>query len=146
MLQSGRVVLEDGVEVGCNAAVDRPAAGETRIGRNTKIDNLVQVGHGTRTGHNCLMAGQSGIAGSSRLGNWVILAGQSGLTNQVNMGDRAIATAKAGVHNDVSPGEIVTGVPAIPHKLFLKAAAVYSRLPEMYQTLRRLQQQMGGSK
>ncbi len=141
MEQSGYVVLEDGVEVGCNSAIDRPAVGETRIMRNTKIDNLVQIAHGCTIGENCALSSQVGLAGRATLGKQVILAGQVGLSNDVTMGDRAIATAKAGIHKDVPPGEIVSGYPAIPNKLWLKISAVYNRLPEIYQTLRALKRQ-----
>jgi UDP-3-O-[3-hydroxymyristoyl] glucosamine N-acyltransferase len=142
MEQSGCTVLEDGVEVGCNSTIDRPAVGETRIGQNTKIDNLVQVGHGCQVGKNCAFAAHVGMAGGVKIGNNVILAGQVGIANQATIGDGAIATAKAGIHSDVAPGAIVTGVPAIPHKLFLKAAAVYNRLPEMYQSLKQIQRKL----
>lgn len=142
MQQSGYVVLADGVEIGCNTTVDRPALGTTEIGRNTKIDNLVHVAHGCQVGENCIMAGQVGLAGAVTVGNRVILAGQVGIVDHVKIGDGAIGSAKAGIHNDVEPGAIVTGVPAIPHKLFVKATAVFNRLPEMYQTLRQLQKQL----
>lgn len=142
MEQSGCTVLEDGVEVGCNSTIDRPAVGETRIGQNTKIDNLVHVGHGCQVGKNCAFAAHVGMAGGVKIGNNVILAGQVGIANQAKIGDGAIATAKAGIHSDVAPGAIVTGVPAIPHKLFLKAAAVYNRLPEMYQSLKQIQRKL----
>ena len=142
MEQSGCTVLEDGVEVGCNTTIDRPAVGETRVARNTKIDNLVQIGHGCQIGENCAMASQVGLAGGVKVGNRVILAGQVGIANQAKIGDGAIASAKAGIHNDVEPGAIVSGIPALPHKLFLRVAAVYSRLPEMYQTLKQLQRRL----
>jgi UDP-3-O-[3-hydroxymyristoyl] glucosamine N-acyltransferase len=143
MEQSGYTVLEDGVEVGCNTAIDRPAVGETRIGKNTKIDNLVQIGHGSQIGAGCAIAGQVGMAGGVKIGNRVILAGQVGIANQVKIGDGAIASAQSGVHSDIAPGEIVSGSPAIPHKLYLKVSAIYSRLPEIYQKLKQLQRQLG---
>ena len=146
MEQSGCTVLEDGVEVGCNSTIDRPAVGETRVGRNTKIDNLVQIGHGCQVGKNCAFAAQVGMAGGVKVGNGVILAGQAGIANQAKIGDGAIASAKAGIHNDVEPGAIVSGIPALPHKHFLKVAAVYSRLPEIYQTLKQLQRRLEAKK
>lgn len=146
MEQSGCTVLEDGVEVGCNTTIDRPAVGETRVARNTKIDNLVQIGHGCQIGENCALAAQVGMAGGVKVGNRVILAGQVGIANQAKIGDGAIASAKAGIHNDVEPGAIVSGSPAVPHKLFLKASAIYNRLPEMYQTLKQLQRHLEAKK
>ena len=146
MEQSGCTVLEDGVEVGCNTTIDRPAVGETRVARNTKIDNLVQIAHGCQVGQNCAFAAQVGMAGGVKVGNRVILAGQVGIANQAKIGDGAIASAKAGIHNDVEPGAIVSGTPSVPHKLFLKASAIYNRLPEMYQTLKQLQRHLEAKK
>lgn len=143
MQQSGYTILEDGVEIGCNSAVDRPAVGETRIGKNTKIDNLVQIGHGCQIGSGCAIAGQVGMAGGVKVGNRVILAGQTGIANQVKIGDGAIASAQTGIHSNVAPGEIVSGTPAVPHKLYLKVSAIYNRLPEIYQTFKQLQRQIG---
>ncbi len=141
--QSGYTVLEDGVEVGCNSAIDRPTVGETRVGRNTKIDNMVQIGHGCKIGAFCALAGQAAMAGGVKLGNGVILAGQVGIANQVKIGDRAIVSAQTGVHSDVAPGEIVSGTPAMPHKTYLKVSAVFQRLPEIYQSLKQLQRKLG---
>ena len=138
MEQSGRTVLEDGVEVGSNSTIDRPAVGETRVGKGTKIDNLVQIGHGCKIGENCAIAAQVGLAGGVRVGNNVILAGQVGIANQASIGDGAIATAQAGIHNDIAAGEIVSDSPAIPYKLYLKTSAIHRRLPEFYQSLKQI--------
>jgi UDP-3-O-[3-hydroxymyristoyl] glucosamine N-acyltransferase len=145
MQQSGYVVLEDGVEIGCNSTVDRPALGETRIARNTKIDNLVQIGHGCQIGENCAMAAQVGMAGAVKVGDRVILGGQVGIADHVTIGDGAQAAAKAGIHNDIEAGSVVIGAPAIPYKVFLKASAVFPRLPEMQKTLRELQRKLRGT-
>ncbi|SBO41972.1 UDP-3-O-(3-hydroxymyristoyl)glucosamine N-acyltransferase [Cyanobium sp. NIES-981] len=139
MPQTGRVVLEDDVEVGCGSTIDRPAVGETRIGAGTKIDNLVHVGHGVSTGRGCALAAQVGIAGGARLGNGVILAGQVGLANRAVMGDGAIASSKSGIHGEVAAGEVVSGYPAIPNRLWLRCSAAFSRLPEMARQLRQLE-------
>jgi UDP-3-O-[3-hydroxymyristoyl] glucosamine N-acyltransferase len=139
MPQTGRVVLEDGVEVGCGSMVDRPAVGETRIGAGTKIDNLVHVGHGVVTGRGCALAAQVGIAGGAVLGDGVILAGQVGVANRARIGDRAIASSKSGIHGEVAAGEVVSGYPAIPNRLWLRCSAAFSKLPEMARTLRQLQ-------
>ncbi|MEO1095523.1 MAG: UDP-3-O-(3-hydroxymyristoyl)glucosamine N-acyltransferase [Cyanobacteria bacterium J06638_28] len=141
MEQSGITVLEDGVEIGCNSTVDRPAVGETRIKQGTKLDNLVHIAHGCEVGEAVVMAAQVGVAGGVTVGNRVILAGQVGIANQSKVGDGAIATAKTGVHGTVKPGEIVSGNPALPHKVYLKASAIIRRLPEMQQALRKLSQQ-----
>ncbi|MGB3295958.1 MAG: UDP-3-O-(3-hydroxymyristoyl)glucosamine N-acyltransferase [Phormidesmis sp.] len=145
MHQSGNAVLEDGVEIGCNSTVDRPAVGETRIGCNTKIDNLVHIGHGCQVGEAVAMAAQVGMAGGVTIGNRVILAGQVGVANQAVVGDGVIASAKAGIHNNVAPGETVTGMPAIPHKIYLRSAILFKRLPEMARAIKQLQKLTGSS-
>lgn len=145
MEQSGYTVLEEGVEIGANSAVDRPAVGETRIGRNTKIDNFVQIGHGVKVGEACAFAAHVGIAGGSTIGNRVILAGQVGVGNEAKMGDGSIASAKTGVHGDVKPGMTVSGYPAVEHRIFLRAWALYSRLPEMYQAIKQIQKRLDES-
>lgn len=142
MEQSGYTVLEDGVEIGCNSAVDRPAVGETRIGKNTKIDNLVHIAHGCKIGQNCAIAGQVGMAGGVIVGNRVILAGQVGIANQAKLGDGVMASAQTGIHNNIAAGEVVSGTPSMSHKVFLKVSAIYKRLPEIYQTLKQLQKQL----
>lgn len=142
MQQSGYTVLEDGVEIGCNSAVDRPAVGETRIKRNTKLDNMVQVGHGCTIGENCALAGQVGLAGGVQVGNQVLLGGQVGVANQAKIGDRAIATAQSGITSNVKAGEMVSSSPAVPNKIYLKASAIYKRLPEIYQTVKELKKKL----
>lgn len=141
MEQSGSTVLEDGVEIGCNSAVDRPAVGETRIGRNTKLDNLVQIGHGCQIGQNCAMASQVGLAGGAIIGNGVMLGGQVGVANQVTVGDRVIATGQTGITGNVASGEMVSGMPHIPSRLYRKLFVMYKRLPEMYQMYKELKKQ-----
>ena len=140
--QSGYTVLEDEVEVACNTAIDRPSVGETRIGKNTKIDNLVQIGHGCQIGTNCAISGQAGMSGGVRIGNRVILAGQAGIANKANIGDGTIIAAQAGIHRDTQPGQTISGSPGIPHLTYLKASAIYQRLPEMYKTLKRIKKQL----
>ncbi|MDY6785747.1 MAG: UDP-3-O-(3-hydroxymyristoyl)glucosamine N-acyltransferase [Cyanobacteriota bacterium] len=136
MEQSGITILEDCVEIGCNSAVDRPPVGETRIGRNTKIDNLVQIGHGCQVGKGCMMSGQVGLAGRVKLGDRVILAGKAGVANDITIGDDSVASMKAGVIRDVPPGQTVSGFPAIAHRLWSKVSVLQTRLPEMYRALR----------
>ena len=136
MPQTGQVVLEDGVEVGCGSTIDRPSVGETRIGAGTKIDNLVQIGHGVSTGRGCAFAAQVGSAGGARIGHGVIRAGQVGVANRAVVGDRVMASSKAGIHNDVDAGAVVSGYPAIPHRLWLRCSAAFSKLPELARTVR----------
>ena len=138
MPQTGLVVLDEGVEVGCGSTIDRPAVGETRIGAGTKIDNLVQIGHGVETGRGCALASQVGIAGGARLGDGVILAGQVGVANRAVIGNRAIASSKSGIHGEIAAGEVVSGYPAIPNRLWLRCSAAFSKLPELAKQLREL--------
>jgi len=144
MPQTGQVILEDGVEVGCSSTIDRPSVGETRIGAGTKIDNLVHIGHGVSTGRGCALAAQVGIAGGARLGNGVILAGQVGLANKAVMGDRAIASSKSGIHGEVAAGEVVSGYPAIPNRLWLRCSAAFNKLPDLARAIRQLEKEKAG--
>lgn len=136
--QRAIVVLEDDVEVGANTTIDRPAVGETRIGAGTKIDNLVQLAHGVRIGRDALLAAQVGVAGSTTIGDGVVLAGQVGVAGHVEIGAGARATAQTGIPNSVAAGAFVSGYPAIENREWLKASAVFRRLPELRRQLQDL--------
>ncbi len=139
MEQSGYTILEDGVEIGCNTAVDRPAVGETRIKQNTKLDNLVQVGHGVTIGQNCALAAQVGIAGGATIGDRVLLGGQVGIANQVTIGNDTVVTAQSGITNDVAANSMVSsGLPAFSSPDFRKSFVIFKRLPEIYRTIKQL--------
>ncbi len=131
------VVIGDDVEIQANSCIDRASVGETRIGRGTKIDNLVQVGHGSHIGEDSLLASQVGLAGSTEIGNRVILTGQVGVVGHCKVGDGAIVTPQSGVAGDIEPGAIVSGAPAVEHRLWLKYSAALSRLPELVKLLRK---------
>jgi UDP-3-O-[3-hydroxymyristoyl] glucosamine N-acyltransferase len=137
IVQSGPTIIEDDVEIQANACIDRASVGETRIARGAKIDNLVQVGHGSSVGEDTLLCAQAGLAGSTEVGNSVILAGQVGVAGHCKIGDGAIATAQSGIPNDVPAGAVVSGYPAIDNKLWLRCVAVFNRLPEIARVLRR---------
>jgi len=130
------VVLGDDVEIQANSCIDRASLEETRIGRGTKIDNLVQVGHGSSVGEDSLLASQVGLAGSTQVGNRVIITGQAGVVGHCTIGDGAIITPQTGVAGDIAAGAIVSGSPAIDHKLWLKVSALLSRLPEIAKAVR----------
>ena len=134
--QSGRAVLEDDVEVQANACVDRASIGESRVRRGAKVDNLVQVGHGSEVGENTLLCAQVGLAGSTVVGKNVILAGQVGVAGHCKIGDGAIATAQSGIPNDVDAGAVVSGYPAVDNKQWLRCVAVFNRLPELAKAVR----------
>ncbi len=139
ILQSGVVVLEDDVEVGANATVDRATIGETRIRRGVKIDNLVQVGHSSEVGENTLLCAQVGLGGSSKIGRSVILTGQVGVAGHLEIGDRVVATAQTGIPNSVEADKVISGYPAIDNKLWLKSSAVFKRLPELLKRIEALE-------
>ena len=134
--QSGSTVLEDEVEVQANACIDRASVGETRIRRGAKIDNLVQVGHGSTVGEHTLLCAQVGLAGSTVVGKNVILAGQVGVAGHCNIGDGVIVTAQSGTHGDIPAGSMVSGSPAFDHKQWLRAVGIFSRLPEFAKAMR----------
>ncbi len=136
IVQSGPAVIGDDVEIQANACVDRASVGETRVGRGAKIDNLVQVGHGSAVGEDALLCAQVGLAGSTVIGKNVILAGQVGVAGHCTIGDGVVATAQTGIPNDVAPGTMVSGYPAIENRQWLKAVAVFNRLPELVKAMR----------
>jgi UDP-3-O-[3-hydroxymyristoyl] glucosamine N-acyltransferase len=134
--QPAPVVIEDDVEVQANSCIDRASVGETRIRRGVKIDNLVQVGHGSQVGEDALLCSQVGLAGSTEIGKRVILTGQVGVVGHCKIGEGAIVTPQSGVANDVPAGALVSGAPAVDHKLWLKYSALLPKLPEMARALR----------
>jgi UDP-3-O-[3-hydroxymyristoyl] glucosamine N-acyltransferase len=140
--QIGDVVVEDDVEIGANAAIDRPAVGETRIGAGTKIDNLVQIAHGVKVGRNVLLAAQVGIAGSAEIEDNVTLAGQVGVAGHLTIGKGVVATAQSGIPNSVDAGQVISGYPAIPNREWLKASAVFRRLPELKKLVEELRRKL----
>lgn len=126
--QLGRVIVEDDVEIGANATVDRGAGPDTLIGAGAKIDNLVQIGHNVVIGRGSVIVAQAGVAGSSQLGEGVVLAAQGGIAGHLTIGSGAQIGAQAGVMRDVEPGAKVIGSPAIPVKRFWRLQAVLGRL------------------
>jgi UDP-3-O-[3-hydroxymyristoyl] glucosamine N-acyltransferase len=140
--QVGGVVVEDDVEIGANAAIDRPAVGETRIGAGTKIDNLVQIAHGVAIGRDVLLAAQVGIAGSTTIEDRVTLAGQVGVAGHLTVGRGAVATAQTGIPNSVDAGALVSGYPAIDNRDWLKSSALFRRLPELKKSVTDLQRRL----
>ena len=134
--QTGRVVIEDQVEIQANSCVDRASLDETRIGRNTKIDNLVQVAHNCVIAENSMLCAQAGLAGSTEIGKNVILAGQVGVAGHCKIGDGVIATAQSGVPGDVPAGSMVSGYPAIDNRRWLRSVAVFAKLPELARAIR----------
>ncbi len=137
ILQTGRTVLGDHVEVQANSTIDRASIGETHVRAGAKIDNLVMVGHGSSVGEDTLLCSQVGLAGSTHVGKNVILAGQVGVAGHCTIGDGAIATAQSGIPSDVPPGATVSGYPAIDNRKWLRAVAVFNRLPELLRDLRK---------
>ena len=134
----GSCILEDEVEVGSHSCIDRGSIDDTVVGRGTKIDNLVQVGHNVRIGERCLIMAGVGIAGSTRIGNEVILAGHVGVTDHLVIGDRARIAAKSAIFGDVPAGASFSGHPARPHRQFLRAQAAMYRLAPIVDEVERM--------
>lgn len=142
ILQVGSVVIEDDVELGANVTVDRAALGVTRIGRGTKVDNLVQIAHNVSIGEHCLIVAQVGISGSTTVGNSVTIAGQAGAAGHVTIGDGTVVAGRAGVTKDIPPRSVVSGFPAMPHDEWRASQAAVARLPELRKRLRELEQRL----
>ena len=140
--QTGRVVIEDDVEIGAGTTIDRASVGESRIGRGTKLDNLVQIGHSCSIGEDSLLCAQVGLAGSSHIGSRVILAGQAGVAGHLTIGDDVVLTAKSATSHDVPAGKVISGIPAFDNKDWLRSTAAFRRLGEIQRTIRELQKKL----
>jgi UDP-3-O-[3-hydroxymyristoyl] glucosamine N-acyltransferase len=140
--QTGRVVIEDDVEIGAGTTIDRASVGETRIGRGSKIDNLVQIGHSCTIEEDTLLCAQVGLAGSSHIGNRVVLAGQAGVAGHLKIGDDVVLTAKSATSHDVPAGKMISGIPAFDNRDWLRSTAAFRRLGEMQRTIRQLERKV----
>lgn len=139
--QTGRVIIEDDVEIGANSCIDRGAIGDTVVGRGSKLDNLIQIGHNVTIGAHSIMASQVGISGSTEIGRGCQFGGQAGLAGHLKIGDGCKLAAQSGVMSDLPAGGIYGGSPAMPHRLWLKTSALLARLPEMWKALNRRNQE-----
>jgi UDP-3-O-[3-hydroxymyristoyl] glucosamine N-acyltransferase len=142
MLQVGNVIIQDDVEIGANAAIDRGALGSTVIGRGTKIDNLVHIAHNVVVGRNCIIMGQVGFAGSTHLGDYCVVASQSGIAGHLKLGNQATVGAKSGVMRDVPDRGTVLGIPAAPDKQAKRQMIAVQHLPEIIRRMRELEKRV----
>jgi UDP-3-O-[3-hydroxymyristoyl] glucosamine N-acyltransferase len=140
--QSGPVRLGNRVDVQANACIDRATVGATEIGDGAKIDNLVQIGHGSKVGQDTLVCAQTGLAGSSVVGNNVILAGQTGIAGHCTVGDGVILTAQSAVSHDIPPGKMISGSPGFDNRIWLRAVSIFQRLPELLKRLDRVEKRL----
>jgi UDP-3-O-[3-hydroxymyristoyl] glucosamine N-acyltransferase len=140
--QVGGVIIEDDVEIGAICTVDRATLGNTVIRKGTKLDNMVHIAHNVTIGEHCLFAAQVGIAGSSTLGSYVVMGGQAGAVDHITIGDRVMVGGGSGVTRDMDAGQVVAGFPAIPIRDWLKAQAIFSKLPELKKMINRLSQRI----
>jgi UDP-3-O-[3-hydroxymyristoyl] glucosamine N-acyltransferase len=140
--QTGRVLIEDDVEIGANTTIDRAAVGDTIIRKGAKLDNLVQIGHGAQVGEHSILAAQVGLAGSTRLGRGVWVGGQAGFAGHMEVGDKAVITAQSGTSHDIPPGAMVSGSPAFENAAWLRSSAVFSKLPELARKVRELEREL----
>jgi UDP-3-O-[3-hydroxymyristoyl] glucosamine N-acyltransferase len=140
--QAGSVIIEDDVEIGANCSIERAALGSTIVGKGTKIDQLVVIGHGCKIGEHCLIVAQTGLAGSVTLGHHVVLAGQSGVSGHLKIGNQVTVAAQSGVINDVDDGETIMGSPAMPAKHGRRVYIMFTQLPEIVERIKQLEQQV----
>lgn len=140
--QIGNVVIEDGVEIGANTTIDRARFKSTVIGRGTKIDNLVQIGHNVKVGQGCLIVSQVGISGSTTLGNYVILGGQTGVVGHVNIGDGCMFGGQSGVNSDCDSGKMYRGTPCMPFNEANRYYVLRKKLPELFRRVDALEQSL----
>jgi UDP-3-O-[3-hydroxymyristoyl] glucosamine N-acyltransferase len=135
----GHVVIEDDVEIGAGTCIDRATLGETKIGRGTKIDNLVQIGHNVTVGRNCLIVAQVGMGGSAKVGERAVIGGQAGLPDHMSVGDDAVVGPQAGLSGNVAPRQSVIGSPALPVRDFLQQNMNFKRLSRLNQRVKELE-------
>jgi UDP-3-O-[3-hydroxymyristoyl] glucosamine N-acyltransferase len=140
--QIGYVQIDDQVEIGANNSIDRAALGKTWIKRGVKTDNMVQIAHNVVIGEDTVIVAMAGISGSVNIGREVVIGGQVGIGDHIKIGDRVMIGSQSGVAKSISPGEVVSGTPTMPHRLWLRTARVITRLPEMYDRLRRLEKKV----
>jgi UDP-3-O-[3-hydroxymyristoyl] glucosamine N-acyltransferase len=137
--QTGIVQIEDEVEIGAQNAIDRAALGKTVIKRGVKTDNLVQIGHNVVVDENTIIVAQVGIAGSTKIGKNVTIGGQVGFVDHIEIGDRVMIGSKSGVIKSIPAGQVVSGIPTMPHRLWLKTRSHVKRLPEYSERLKKLE-------
>jgi UDP-3-O-[3-hydroxymyristoyl] glucosamine N-acyltransferase len=142
IVQTGRVLIEDDVEIGANTTIDRAAVGDTVIHKGAKLDNLVQVGHGASVGENSVLAAQVGLAGSTHLGRNVKAGGQVGFAGHLEVGDNAVITAQSGTSHDVEPGTVLSGSPAFENRDWLRSVTAFPKLPSLMIRVRQLEKQV----
>ena len=142
ILQAGIVVLEDDVEIGAQACIDRATVGATRIGSSTKIDNLVQIGHGSQVGKDTVLAAQVGLAGSTRVGDRVMLAGQVGVAGHLTIEDDVTAIGQTGIGRSVKAGSKIAGSPEMDSSLWRRNYVLLHRLPELVRTVQSLEKKL----
>ncbi len=140
--QAGRVVIDDDVEIGAGTTIDRASVGESRIGRGSKIDNLVQIGHSCTVGEDSLLCAQVGLAGSSHIGSRVILAGQAGVAGHLTIGDDVVLTAKSATSHNIPAGKVISGIPAFDNRDWLRSTAAFRRLGDIQRSVRDLERRL----